>query len=131
MATTEISPFDEPPKSKDSRLFYKTNHPILHATQPWESSKKPICKMEDGVVTYESNENRPSQAHLLIVDGPGKFSCNTDCSELTALDTVMTIVHSYNPLLLDKFLEWEKPNAVGLYYFSSEDTKYDLEVCRQ
>lgn len=70
------------------------------------------------------------QPRLVEVHGPNAFGPSSDCSNLTGMDAVITILYNYNPALLQKFLDPDEHEKLYFRYRTFKSEKYDIQISR-
>ena len=62
-----------------------------------------------------------------LIEVDDKLGISNDCSDLKAMDTIITILYNYNPALLHRFLDYDDI-GVGFRRCSCDQERYDIDI---
>ena len=110
----EVNLLEDPPGPEGKPLKFVEDHPDFPP---------------DGKPDPEKGQEGP-QPRLLEVHGPTGFESSSDCSNLTCMDAIITILYNYNPALLQKAFNCEENMRVRLRRKTYKLEKYDVEIIR-
>ena len=111
MEPIEVSPLNYPHGPEGLPLKFVDTHPDFPAHGKADPAKR----------------QRGDIPRLLEVHHSMGFGPSNDCTDLKAMDAMITILYNYNPALLQKFFAYSESEwAFRRYSYNRE--KYDIEI---
>ena len=112
MVPIEVHLLDQPPGPEGLPLIFVDTHPDFPAHGKGDPAKR-----------QRGDIPRLLEVHDIMLG----FGISNDCSDLKAMDAMITILYNYNPALLHQFLDYDDI-GVGFRCYSHNQERYDIEI---